>query len=110
MYIISNLTGKIYLNGVEIPLDDSTQEFKQYLQDKDIVGVEYVEATPEEIAEANKLKVQNLKKQQYIELSETDWYYTKYIETGQEVPLEIIQLRQEIRNKYNNLIREINNE
>lgn len=54
MYIISNLTGKIYLNGVEIPLDDSTIEFQQYLIDKDIVGVEYVEATLEEIAEANK--------------------------------------------------------
>lgn len=51
MYIISNLTGKIYLNGVEIPLDDSTIEFQQYLLDKDVVGVEYVESTPEEIAE-----------------------------------------------------------
>ena len=54
MYKISKSTGKIYLNGVEIPLDDSTAEFQQYLQDKDIVGVQYVEATPEEIAEANK--------------------------------------------------------
>ena len=51
MYIISNLTGKIYLNGIEIPLDDSSQEFQQYLGDKDIVGVTYVDATPEEIAE-----------------------------------------------------------
>ena len=57
MYIISQLTGKIYLNGVEIPLDDSTPQFQQYLEDKDIVGVEYVEATPEEIAELNKSKV-----------------------------------------------------
>ena len=57
MYIISQLTGKIYLNGVEIPLDDSTPQFQQYLADKDIVGVEYVEATPEEIAELNKSKV-----------------------------------------------------
>ena len=54
MYIISNLTGKIYLNGIKIPLDDSTIEFQQYIKDKDIVGVEYVEVTPEEIAEANK--------------------------------------------------------
>lgn len=54
MYTISNLTGKIYLNGIEIPLDDSTPQFQQYLADKDIVGVEYVEVTPEEIAEANK--------------------------------------------------------
>lgn len=57
MYTISKLTGKIYLNGIEIPLDDSTQEFQQYLNDKDIVGVEYIEATEEEIAEANKPKV-----------------------------------------------------
>ena len=57
MYIISNLTGNIYLNGVKIPLDDSKQEFQQYLIDKDIVGFELIEATPEENAEANKPKV-----------------------------------------------------
>ena len=57
MYIISKLTGNIYLNGIKVPLDDSTQEFKQYLQDKDIVGVQYVESTEQEIAEANKPKV-----------------------------------------------------
>ena len=57
MYKISELTGKIYLNGVEIPLDDSTPQFQQYLEDKDIVGVECVESTEEEIAEANKPKV-----------------------------------------------------
>ena len=65
MYIISKLTGNIYLNGVEIPLDDSTPQFQQYLIDKDIVGVDYVEATPEEIAEANKpiipIQVKNMK-------------------------------------------------
>ena len=57
MYIISKLTGKIYLNGVEIPLDDSTIEFQQYLIDKDIVGFQYVESTEQEIAETNKPKV-----------------------------------------------------
>ena len=39
MYIISNLTGRLYnkIDGIliEIPLDDSTQEFQQYLLDKD---------------------------------------------------------------------------
>lgn len=49
MYIISQLTGKIYLNGIEIPLDDSTQQFQQYLNDKDVVGVTYVQATQEEL-------------------------------------------------------------
>lgn len=114
MYKISELTGRLYneIDGIliEITLDDSTQEFQQYLIDKDIVGVEYVEATPEEIAEANKQSVQNLKLEQYQELSLTDWYFTRYIETGQDIPLEIKQQRQEIRDKYNNLIREINNE
>ena len=65
MYTISNLTGKIYLNGLEIPLDDSKPQFQQYLIDKDIVGVEYVESTPEEIAEANKpivpIQIKNMK-------------------------------------------------
>ena len=65
MYIISQLTGKIYLNGLEIPLDDSKPEFQQYLLDKDIVGVEYVESTPEEIAELNKpivpIQIKNMK-------------------------------------------------
>lgn len=74
-------------------------------------GSEFIEgATPEEIAEANKPKVQNLKLEQYQELLQTDWYYTRFLETGQEVPLEIKQQRLEIKNKYNNLIREINNE
>jgi hypothetical protein len=57
MYIISELTGKIYLNGVNIPLDDSTQEFQQYILDRDIIGIEYIEATEEELIEANKEKV-----------------------------------------------------
>ena len=65
MYIISQLTGKIYLNGLEIPLEDSKPEFQQYLEDKDIVGVEYVESTPEEISEANKpiipIQIKNMK-------------------------------------------------
>ena len=65
MYIISQLTGKIYLNGIKVPLDDSTQEFQQYLNDKDIVGFKLIESTPEEIAEANKpivpIQIKNMK-------------------------------------------------
>lgn len=74
-------------------------------------GLEWIEgAIEEEIAEANKLKIKDLKNQQYQEMQPTDWYYTRFLETGQEVPLEIISLRQDIRNKYDNLINEINNE
>lgn len=66
MYIISQLTGKIYLNGIEIHLDDSKPEFQQYLIDKDVVGVEYVEATPEEIAEQTINQRKDFEKQMYI--------------------------------------------
>lgn len=66
MYIISQLTGKIYLNGLEIPLDDSKQEFQQYLEDKDIVGVEYLEATPEEIAEQQIIQLKQKETNLYI--------------------------------------------
>ena len=111
MYIISKLTGNEYYNGILIPQDDTNELFKQRCDFLENGGqFEIVEATPEEIAEANKLIVQNLKLEQYQELLPTDWYYTRYIETGQEVPLEIKQQRLDIREKYNNLIREINNE
>lgn len=70
----------------------------------------YEGATPEEIAEQTQSQIQEYKIQQYQELFPTDWYYTRFLETGQEVPLEIKQQRKDIREKYNNLIQEINNE
>jgi acyl-[acyl carrier protein]--UDP-N-acetylglucosamine O-acyltransferase len=100
MYIISELTGKIYLNGIEIPLDDSTIEFQQYLIDKDIVGFELIESTPEEINQVNSLNKIELKRQQFEELSKTDWYITRFIETGIEIPEEILEERKQIRLKY----------
>lgn len=66
MYIISELTGRIYLNGVEIPLDDSTKEFQQYLIDKDSVGVQYVEATPEEISSQQIINLKSKETDLYI--------------------------------------------
>ena len=74
-------------------------------------GENYYEgATAEEIAEQTQFQIQEYKIQQYQELLPTDWYYTRFLETGQEVPLEIKQQRQEIRDKYDTLIQEINNE
>lgn len=55
MWVVSELTGKIYLNGFEIPLDDSTPEFQQYLTDKaNGVVITYVEYLEEELNEFNK--------------------------------------------------------
>ena len=69
-------------------------------------GTDFIEeATPEEIAEQKHYKIEEIKKFQYQELLPTDWYYTRFLETGQEVPLEIKQQRQQIREKYENLIK-----
>ena len=110
MYIYSELTGKVYKiienNYIEIIQDDRFQDWND-LQDWINLGNEilFVESTPEEIAEQKHYKIEEIKKFQYQELLSTDWYYTKLLETGQEVPLEIIQQRQQIREKYENLIK-----
>lgn len=65
MYIISQLTGKIYLNGIEIPLDDSTIEFQQYLIDKDIIGYQYVSASESELAEIESKRLLKLETEMY---------------------------------------------
>ena len=64
-------------------------------------GSEWIEgATPEEIAEQQQEKQKILKQQQYEELLETDWYVVRFVETGVKIPEEILQQRQDIRNKY----------
>lgn len=58
MYHKSKLTGKIYLNNIEIIQDDRLQEW-QIMHEWVLAGgvFEMIESTPEEIAEANKPKV-----------------------------------------------------
>ena len=57
MWVVSGFSGQVYKNGVAILMDDSKQDFKDFLIAQQTGLVEYVEATPEEIAEANKPKV-----------------------------------------------------
>ena len=40
------------------------------------------------------------KQMQYVELLPTDWYFVRKVETGIEVPSEILEQRTAIRNKY----------
>lgn len=62
---------------------------------------EWIEgATPKEIEEQQLEQQKLLKQQQYEELLPTDWYVVRYMETGVAIPEEILQQRQEIRNKY----------
>lgn len=57
MWKVSGLTGNIYKNGIKIPADDRNNDFKDFLIAQKNGLVEYVDATPQEIAEANKPKV-----------------------------------------------------
>ena len=54
MWVVSGFSGQVYKNGVAILMDDSKQDFKDFLIAQQNGLVEYVEATPQEIAEANK--------------------------------------------------------
>jgi hypothetical protein len=48
-----------------------------------------------------------LKKECYDELALTDWYFIRKIDIGVEIPLEVIEQRNETRKKYNDLINQI---
>ena len=64
-------------------------------------GTEWIEAsTPEEIAEQENQQKQELKRQAHEELLKTDWYVVRFVERGIEIPEEILQQRQAIREKY----------
>lgn len=111
MYKKSKLTGKIYFNNVEVIQDDRLEEWQIMYQWQLNGGTfEEVEFVESELMLLKEIKINEIKQIQYQELSITDWYFTRYIETGQEVPLEIKKQRLDIKEKYDNLIREIKNE
>jgi hypothetical protein len=107
-YKISKLGNIIKIeNGIInlLILNDNNEEYKKYLQFLKKEGtVEYSDyLAEEELSQIKEQKIQELKQQQYKELQETDWYYIKNIETGVEIPIDILQERTLIRQKYDNL-------
>lgn len=58
----------------------------------------YEGATPEEIAEQENQQKQELKRQAHEELLKTDWYVVRFVERGIEIPKEILEQRELIRN------------
>jgi len=89
--------------------DESTQEYKEYINYLENEGVvEHADIlSEEEIQEIKEEEIQQLKKLQYEELKLTDWYYIRRIDTGEEVPLEVEESRNLIRLKYNSLIEKL---
>lgn len=64
-------------------------------------GVNYYEgASIEEIAIHQNNILNENKKQAYNELLPTDWYVIRKLETGIDIPAEILAERQAIRNRY----------
>jgi hypothetical protein len=81
-------------NNVILP----TEKEKKYIKLM-FNGVNYYEgATPEEIAEQENQQKQELKRQAHEELLKTDWYVVRFVERGIEIPKEILEQRELIRN------------
>ena len=67
-------------------------------------GSEWIESiTPEDIASRKIERNLELNKLQYAELKVTDWAFIRKSDTGDEIPIEIVNERNEIRLKYNKL-------
>jgi hypothetical protein len=83
-----------------------TDENSNFIKPKanSIVFTEVIEsATKEEIDEINNQKIEELNQLQFEELSKTDWAYTRFLELNVEIPIEIVEERKAIREKYDNL-------
>jgi len=60
-------------------------------------------ATEEEIQAKESEIIAERKLQQHAELLETDWYVVRFAETGVPIPQEIIELRNQIRQRYESI-------
>lgn len=102
VYKVSKVSNKIYNeNNIEVVLDTNTEEgiiLENWLR----LGNEPIifDGTSEEIAEQELEQQKILKQQQYEELLPTDWYVVRFMETGVEIPEDILKLRKQIREKY----------
>jgi hypothetical protein len=60
-------------------------------------------ATEQEVQFRKQQRIDELNRFQFDELSVTDWYIIRKLDTGTEIPLDVFSQRNEIRLKYNNL-------
>ena len=54
---------------------------------------------PKTLEELKAEKIQQVKRQAYNLLKETDWYIVRQQETGKEIPQDVLDERQSIRNQ-----------
>ena len=100
---VSKVSGKWYdKNNIEVSLDTNTNQgllIEKWLLEGNEPMV--FDGTEEELQQEVEKEKILLKQKAYEELLPTDWYVVRFMETGIPVPEEILQKRQEIRNKYN---------
>ena len=87
-------------NHAECPSNATPLLNTQFIKPRLVGGVLVEGATSEEIAQVHTETQENLKQQQYTELSATDWYVVRFAERGIPIPTEILEQRQAIREKY----------
>lgn len=89
-----------------IPMEESNELYQEYLSflinDGEIEQTELL--SDYEINLVKNEAIEQLKKDCYNELALTDWYFVRKIDIGIDVPNEVIEQRNEIRKKYNDLI------
>ena len=81
---------KRLVDGACIPFVDGNRDYEDYklwLEDGNIPEPEFTE---EELAQ-QELQVKLQEAQAY--LNNTDWYYARKAETGEEVPVEVVEKR-----------------
>ncbi len=89
-------------NLIKIELSESDLIELEKLKVKRYVNLQWIEGiTEEELIAIKQQKIDELNKLQFDELSKTDWYLIRKLDMGTEIPLEIINQRNEIRLKYN---------
>lgn len=72
-----------------------------------IVDGDYVTELIYTAGEDDKLTIDQLNQMQYSELKSTDWCFIRKSELGIEVPQEILDERDSIRKKYNDLKKDL---
>ena len=87
-------------NHTECPPNGTPLLNTQFIKPRLVEGVLVEGATSEEIAQIQTETQEQLKQQQYTELSATDWYVVRFAERGIPIPTEILEQRQAIREKY----------
>jgi len=100
-----NATDKQWLDwgfkDIEEPVfDSSTHNLGDWYETDTIITRDVIDKTKEEIDTYLDLALVNKKQNQFNELQKTDWYIIRNIETGVEVPANILKARELIRGEY----------